>query len=83
MPTFLFLSAMLLAASSAAPENAPADTGAKSDRDKLICRKDTATGSRLGARRICKTQSAWDSQAKGASKWVSDSQARASASSER
>ena len=62
----LVASGMLLAGKVAradAPVPAPADqtAAATSDSDKIVCRTLAAkTGSRLGARRDCRTQKEWD-----------------------
>jgi hypothetical protein len=67
----LFLTA---AASSAnASPSATAATGAQlaragsdskaQDPDKVICKTESATGSRLDAKRICRTRAAWDGDA--------------------
>lgn len=52
------------AQTSAPPEKAPTEAGnsdeATADQDKLICRKDKVTGSRVRTTRICKTQAEWD-----------------------
>jgi len=49
-------------AATAAPAAAPAPTAAPTeDADKVVCRNMApATGTRLGARRECKTQRQWD-----------------------
>ena len=49
-------------ATTAAPAAAPAPAATPSDDgDKLVCRNmAAATGTRLGARRECKTQRQWD-----------------------
>ena len=50
------------AAPAAAPAAAaPAPAATTSDLDKVVCRNmEAATGTRLGARRECKTQREWD-----------------------
>ena len=49
-------------AATAAPAATPAPAAAaSSDLDKVVCRNmEAATGTRLGARRECKTQREWD-----------------------
>lgn len=59
------VSGLLLASAAAradAPPPAPAQqAAATSDGDKMVCRSFAAkTGSRLGARRECRTQREWD-----------------------
>ena len=34
----------------------------KDDPDRLVCRRDTETGSRLKAQRVCMTRAQWDEQ---------------------
>lgn len=65
---FLMAAGALIAAPAAAqtttvdvrPIEAPT---AKSDVNKLICKKQQEIGSRLGAKKICLTQKQWDERA--------------------
>jgi hypothetical protein len=71
-----FAATLLLSASgavSAATESAPATTPAPqaqvspaakaANEDKVICKTETPTGSRLGAKKTCMKKSDWDKQA--------------------
>lgn len=58
-------SAALADSPAPAPAPAAAPTAAapeqQADRDRVVCRTEApATGTRLGARRICRTQHEWD-----------------------
>jgi len=50
--TVMLLSLALLA-------SAPDDQLEKAKEDRLVCKVDHATGSRLGAKKICKTRAGW------------------------
>ncbi|WP_394663376.1 hypothetical protein [uncultured Sphingomonas sp.] len=50
---------MLLLLALAGQETAPA-SAPQPKKDKVICKKEEATGSRLGGRRICHTRLEWD-----------------------
>ncbi len=45
------------------PQPAPATT-AKSDSDKLVCKKQEEVGSRLGGKKVCMTKKQWDEQSR-------------------
>jgi hypothetical protein len=47
------------AAVSQAPADAPARSGPDNDPDQVVCVTETAIGSRLGARRVCRTRAEW------------------------
>ena len=52
--------ALLLAALAAAPADAAASGQPQEQKkDRLICKRDDATESRLGSKRICKTAAQW------------------------
>ncbi|HWA92570.1 MAG TPA: hypothetical protein VG889_21240 [Rhizomicrobium sp.] len=73
--------AMADAAQPASDATQAASTTNDSDLDKIVCRSMGApTGSRLGARRECKTQREWDDIRRQNEKEVSKMQARDSLS---
>jgi hypothetical protein len=47
------------AAVAQAPADAPARSGPDNDPDRVVCVAETATGSRLGTRRVCRTRAEW------------------------
>jgi hypothetical protein len=57
MKTVVLIASLLLSGTAVAAENT-ADAGDKK-KDKLICRNQTPTGSRLGSTRVCMTESQW------------------------
>lgn len=57
MKTVALIASLLLSGTAVAAENS-ADAGDKK-KDKLICRNQTPTGSRLGSTRVCMTESQW------------------------
>lgn len=60
---------MALTAQQADPTPPPA-------KEKKVCRIEEKTGSRLGARRICRTQAEWDAIAADARKDMDDATTR-------
>lgn len=48
------------AQAAASPQVAATPAAADADGDRVICRKDEATGSRLRSANICKTKREWD-----------------------
>ncbi len=67
---------LALAGQQAEPTPPPA-------KEKKVCRTEQATGSRLGAKRICKTRAEWDEIAADARKDVDNAAARLNAASGR
>jgi hypothetical protein len=59
------------------PANAetPEQTAAKTE-DRRICRKETKTGSRLGVKRVCKTQSEWEAESASGGRALQDQRLR-------
>ena len=55
----IFAAAPVVAQSTNPPPPAPAQT-AKPAKPKMICEREQEIGSRLGAKRICRTQEEWD-----------------------
>ncbi len=56
-----------IATPSTATAPASADAvGSTGDPNKIICKRTSETGTRLGGKRICQTQNAWDEQARQA-----------------
>jgi hypothetical protein len=53
---FLLAAALTLGAPAAADEPA----GPAKDSNELICKSQSITGSRLGARRVCQTRAQWE-----------------------
>ncbi|WP_343528687.1 hypothetical protein [Sphingomonas sp.] len=53
-----------------------AEPAAPPVKEKKICRVEEKTGSRLGAKRICRTQAEWDAIAADARKDTDDASAR-------
>jgi hypothetical protein len=47
------------AAIAQAPADAPQRSGPDNDPDQTVCVTETVTGSRLGARRVCRTRAEW------------------------
>lgn len=47
------------AAVAQAPTNTPQRSGPHNDPDEVVCITETVTGSRLGARRVCRTRAEW------------------------
>ncbi|HXV01765.1 MAG TPA: hypothetical protein VG166_14825 [Caulobacteraceae bacterium] len=67
----LSASGAVVAATDSAPATTPAQQAQVSPakaaaEDKVICRSDTPTGSRLGAKKTCMKKSDWDKQAAAA-----------------
>jgi hypothetical protein len=61
MKTVALIASLLLSGTAVAAESSAentADAGNKK-KDKLICRNQTPTGSRLGSTRVCMTESQW------------------------
>jgi hypothetical protein len=61
MKTVALIASLLLSGTAVAAENSAentADAGNKK-KDKMICRNQTPTGSRLGSTRVCMTESQW------------------------
>ena len=56
-------------------QTAAAETGL--DPDKMICKRQKVTGSRLGGREVCKTRREWDQQSaearRGADRFINNS----------
>jgi len=52
--------AMALAALVAAPISAKDEDGDKPDSERVVCKREKPTGSRLPGERICKTKAEWD-----------------------
>jgi hypothetical protein len=65
------ITALLLVAALAAPASAE-EAKEKPKKPKLICRTETATGSRTRVNRICATQSEWDRMALETNKSIND-----------
>ena len=65
------------AGSQEAPAEANAEAEGHTSANTVVCRRVAApTGSRIGARRICKTQSEWDAISAAARNEVEDAQLR-------
>lgn len=62
----LFMSASATAGGTTDPAVAPATNPAESDLDKVICKRQEETGSRLGARKVCRTRAEWKIEAETA-----------------
>ncbi|WP_326525823.1 hypothetical protein [Sphingomonas sp.] len=52
------MSILLTALLAMAPAQA-ADPGPEAKKDRMVCKREDATGSRMGAKRICKRSSEW------------------------
>ena len=65
MKTVSLFFALVLVSSTAAAQvtsiqsNNPAPKGGKQDLDRIVCEVDETTGTRLGARKVCKTVAEW------------------------
>ncbi|WP_305095949.1 hypothetical protein [Croceibacterium aestuarii] len=59
MKAMLFLTATLAMTAVAAPVAAKDDHSGKDAKEKLICKTDGATGSRIRKNRVCKTEEEW------------------------
>ena len=59
--TVLLSSVAAIAQTPADPASGPATTkrGVSGDPNEVICVQEKATGSRLGARRVCRTRAEW------------------------
>ncbi len=61
MKAVVLIASLLLSGTAVAAENSAQEAGNKK-KDKLICRNQTPTGSRLGSTRVCMTESQWSDQ---------------------
>ncbi len=87
MKKSFMLAALALTAAAAGPaiaeqsgtatSTASSGKGAAADKDKVVCRKDTATGSRLRVNRVCMTKGQWDELAEKNRKSMDDFSRRA------
>lgn len=50
----------MMFAAAVASVPAPADAAQADSPDRMVCRKMTYTGSRLGATKVCKTRQEWN-----------------------
>lgn len=57
--TMAFVAAMIIAAPAIAQTAPAADSAPKPVKEKKICRRETTTGSIIGARSTCHTKSEW------------------------
>ncbi|WP_326525822.1 hypothetical protein [Sphingomonas sp.] len=54
------ISVLVTALLAAAPvQAAPPAAAADAKKDRMVCKREDATGSRMGAKRICRTASEW------------------------
>lgn len=58
----LFAAPVVAAAKDAPPASAakPASAAESDDAGKLVCRREATSGSRLGAKRVCRTAAEWE-----------------------
>lgn len=70
------LGTLLLLALAGQQANAASPPPPPPAKDKMICKKEDSTGSRLGGRRICHTRQDWDEIAIIARRDVQDAQTR-------
>jgi hypothetical protein len=50
---------------------------ATGDANKVVCKTEETTGSRLGAMRVCKTKAQWDATSDASRQMLDDTQQRA------
>lgn len=65
LPIALLLVTSVPVAAQSAPTQAaaqPAKANAKSDLERMVCEKEETIGTRLGARKVCKTVREWQEQ---------------------
>lgn len=64
LPIALLLVTSAPVAAQSAPTQAaqPAKANAKSDLERMVCEKEETIGTRLGARKVCKTVREWQEQ---------------------
>jgi hypothetical protein len=64
LPVAMLLVMTAPVAAQPAPTQAaqPAAANAKSDLDRMVCEKEDTIGTRLGARKVCKTVREWQEQ---------------------
>lgn len=56
----ILMVALLFGADAAPAQNLAAAEATDGKKAKLICVREEVTGTRLGGRRVCKTQAQWD-----------------------
>jgi hypothetical protein len=70
-------SSVLAETSSAAPAGPPAaKASSKNDPNKIICKTEDTTGSRLGAKRVCHTRADWAEMERVTQQSVGDAEAQ-------
>ena len=66
LSTLIFVASLLSSAATAQVTSLqtanPAPKGSSQDLDKIVCEMAQTTGTRLGARRVCKTVAEWQDQ---------------------
>ena len=58
----LVTSVPVAAQTTPTPASQPTKANAKSDLERMVCEKEEQIGSRLGARKVCKTVREWQEQ---------------------